>query len=162
MASRRAEEAGSIDDVGLALEDGANQLRIFVGVVLEIGVLDDHHVAGRLADAAPHRRALALIVRLEQNADAVVPVQLLEDFPGPILRPIIDDHQLLFDGTEIDFEYAGDDGADGGLLVVRRHDDTELHPADECTRKTAEAPPILRRLPFPSLPGRSAFSAKAG
>src|SRR5688572_28848220 len=147
MAARRAKEARAVDDIGLAIEDRPNQLRVFVRVVFEVGVLDDHHVAGGFADAAPHRGALALVVRLKQDADAVTAVEFLEDLPGPILGPIVDDYQLLLDGAEIDLENAGDDGPDGGLLVVSRHHDTELHAAVKVYKKTAgvQGPP-----PFPS------------
>ena len=48
---------------------------VFARVVLEVGVLDDHHVAGGFADPAPHRRALALVVRLKQDAHAVLAVE---------------------------------------------------------------------------------------
>ena len=124
-----AEEARPVDDVGFAVEDRANQLAVFARIVFEVGVLDDHHVAGRFAHAAPHRRALALVVRLKEDADAVLAVQLLEDVAGAVLRSIVDDHQLLFNGAEIDGKDAGDDGADGGLLVVRRHHDGQFHRA---------------------------------
>ena len=54
-----AEEARAVDDVGLALADELDELRIFLRRVLEIGVLNDHEVAGDGGEAAPQRRALA-------------------------------------------------------------------------------------------------------
>ena len=38
---RLADEARAVDDVGLALDDRLDELRILLGVVFEIGVLDD-------------------------------------------------------------------------------------------------------------------------
>jgi hypothetical protein len=129
MASRMTEEPRSVHDIGMALEDRADQRRVFVRVVFEIGVLDDHHVAGGLADAAPHRGALALVVRLKQHAHAVLAVELFEDVAGAVFGSIVNDDELLFDGAEIHGEDARDDGADGGLLVVRRHHDGQFHRA---------------------------------
>ena len=107
MAARRAEEPRAVDHVGLAVEDRPDQLGIFVRVVLEIGVLDDHHVAGGFADAAPHRRALALVMRLKEDPDAVLAVEFLEDFARAVLRSIVNDDELLFDGAKIDLRGRG-------------------------------------------------------
>ena len=80
-------------------------------------------------DAAPHRRALALVVRLKEHAHAVLAVELLEDVACAVPGAIVDDDQLLFDGAKIHVEDARDDGADGGLLIVGGHDDRQFHRA---------------------------------
>ena len=87
MAALGAEEARAEDDVGLALEDRAQQQRVLARVVLEVGVLDDHDVAGGLAEAAGHRRALALVGGLEEDADAALAVELARMSRVPSVEP---------------------------------------------------------------------------
>ena len=74
----------AVDDVGVVLEEGPHETRVVARVVLEIGVLEDDQVAGRLGDAAAHRRALALIVRLLDQPDAAA--ALLGTNPRSISR----------------------------------------------------------------------------
>ena len=100
MPARRSEEARAVDDVGTPFENGLQQHRVLARVVLEVGVLDDDDVAGGFADAASHRGALALVLALQQDADAVAPVELGEDVPRPIARPVVDDDEFLFDAGE--------------------------------------------------------------
>ena len=71
-----AEKAGSVHDVGLARENGPEQDRVFLRVVLEVGVLDDDEIARRGAHAGPDGRPLPHVARLQQNADAVPAVEL--------------------------------------------------------------------------------------
>ena len=49
-----------------------------------------------------------------------------EDVPGAVLRPVVHDHELFFDG-EFDGEDASDNLADGSPLVVAGHHDRQLH-----------------------------------
>ena len=60
MAVRMAEKARSVDDVGFAFKDGAQDDRVLVRVVFQVGVLDDHDVAGGFAKPAGDRRALPM------------------------------------------------------------------------------------------------------
>ena len=55
------------DRVGVAVEQRAQQARVFGGVVFEVGVLDQREIAGGLVDGGAHRRALAAV--------ALVPVE---------------------------------------------------------------------------------------
>ena len=57
-AVRSAEEARAEDGVGLAVEDRLEQRRPVRGIVLEIGVLDDHDVAGARGERRADGRAL--------------------------------------------------------------------------------------------------------
>ena len=63
-----ADEAAAEDRVGLALDDQVEQVRVLLGAVLEVGVLDDDDVARRLGDPPPHGRALALVPLLQEDA----------------------------------------------------------------------------------------------
>ena len=67
-------------------------------------------------------------------------VDFLEDLPSAVLGAVVDNDELLVDRPEINFEDAGDDGADGCLLVVGRHHDTELHAAVEVYSETGWRP----------------------
>ena len=52
-------------------------------------------------------------------------IELLQDLPCAVLRAVIDDDQFFLDSGDVDGEHPADDFADGGLLVVGRHDDGE-------------------------------------
>jgi hypothetical protein len=57
----RAEEAGAKHHIGLPHENGFDQLAVIFRVVFEVGILDDHHVAGCDADAGAQGGALAAV-----------------------------------------------------------------------------------------------------
>src|ERR1044071_7768662 len=63
----RAHEARAEHHVRLALHDRDEELREFVRVVFEVGVLHDHHVARSGADPGAKRRALALVVLVQDE-----------------------------------------------------------------------------------------------
>ncbi len=56
-----AREARAVDDLRVAFQDGTEQRVEVLGVVLEIGVLNDHVVARGSLDTASHGGAFALI-----------------------------------------------------------------------------------------------------
>ena len=60
---RGIEEARAVDDVGAAVDDRREQLRVLVGIELEVRVLDQQDVAGRECQAQPDRRPLAEVDR---------------------------------------------------------------------------------------------------
>ena len=53
-----ADEPRAEDDVGLVVDDGLDQLGILLGLVLEIGVLDDDDVAGGVLGSQCERSPL--------------------------------------------------------------------------------------------------------
>jgi hypothetical protein len=131
----RAGEAGAVHDVGPPLEDGGEELRIVPRVVLEIRVLHQHDVAGRLGEAAPERRALALVGVLVEHADLVLLVgrseaprlgelglQPAEIVAGAVLGAIVDDDDLLRNRRRLD---ALEDLREREPLVVDGDDDGE-------------------------------------
>ena len=122
-----AEEPGSVDDVGLARENGPEQDGVFLRVVLEVGVLDDDEIARRGAHAGPDGRALPHVARLQEDPDAVLAVELPEDVPRAVLRAVVHDHDLALEVSEVDGEDPREDLADRPALVVRRHHDRQLH-----------------------------------
>jgi hypothetical protein len=119
-----AEEARAVDDVGVTLLDRRQQLEVLHRVVLEVGVLHDHDVARGVPEPDGHRRAFALVLRLEEHADALDAVHLAQDLARPVLRPVVDDQDLLLDGHGL---HARDDLADRLRLVVRGDHDGQLH-----------------------------------
>ena len=91
-----AEKAGSIYDVGLARENGPEQDRVFLRVVLEVGVLDDDEIARRGAYAGPDGRSLPHVLRLKKNAHPrVAGLQFGKKFSRAIRRTVI--HTQQFD-----------------------------------------------------------------
>ena len=120
-----AGETGAEDDVGLAVDDGFEEARVFVGVVFEVGVLDDDSVAGGSGDAGSERGAFALIdVVVDYFGDERGDLGA-EDFAGAVGRAVIDDDDLHRGyGSGAD---AIDDGADGLRLVIAGDDDGEFH-----------------------------------
>ena len=56
---RRRQEARAVDDVGAAVEDRREQLRVLGGIELEVGVLDEEDVAGGERQAHADRGALS-------------------------------------------------------------------------------------------------------
>ena len=68
-AALAGQEARAVDDVGAVLQEGADQARIVARVVLEVGVLEQDEVAGRLGDAAADGRPLPLVLPLLEQAD---------------------------------------------------------------------------------------------
>jgi hypothetical protein len=132
-AAGGAREARAVDDVGLALEDRRQELRIVAGVVLEIRVLDQHDVPGRLREAAPEGGALPLVGLLVVDPDLVLLVsspeaprlrelglEPAEVVPRAVRGAIVDDDDLLGDGDRLD---ALQDLGERETLVVDGDDD---------------------------------------
>ena len=64
---RAAEEARPVDRIGLAFQDGLQKEWELPGVVLEIGVLDDHHVAPGVLEARSQRGPLTLVLLVKDK-----------------------------------------------------------------------------------------------
>ncbi len=114
-----ADEARAVDHVGLAVEDRRQQARILAGIVLEVGVLNHDEVAAGLLEAAPQRRALALVHGLAEDADARV-VAERGQYPGRTVRgAVVDDHDLAVDPVgERRGQHGVEQFLDGVLFVV--------------------------------------------
>src|SRR5437667_1313526 len=129
-----ADEPRAVDHVGPVLKDRLDQPRILGWIVFQVGVLNDHHVAGGVLEAGPQSGALALIVRLEEDADFVA-LQLAENLPRAVGAAIIDKDDLFRNGH---FLHTANDLANPLPLVVDRDDDGELETVRD--RIDAELP----------------------
>ena len=112
---------------GLAVGDGLEEARVLVGVILEVGVLHDDHVARGGGEPGAERGALSLVEIMEDDLVDQRHDLGAEQVAGAVARAVVDDDDLLvLDRGGPD---AVDDGADGLGLVVARDDDRELHGA---------------------------------
>src|SRR5207245_10609049 len=66
-----ADEPRSVNHVGPVLDNGLNQALVFGRVVFQIGVLNDDHVSGDVAEAFAQGRPFALIALLKKNPNRV-------------------------------------------------------------------------------------------
>ena len=100
-----------------------NQLGILVGVVFEVGVLDEHDVAARFLDAAPDGGTFPLIHILQNVADLrPLLCERRDDVFRPVGRLVIDDNDLLVDRHLLD---AAQQFGDCGAFVVAGNDDRQ-------------------------------------
>src|SRR4030095_5326729 len=104
---------------GAAAFDGRPEhLLVVARVVLEVGVLDDHELAGGLAKAAVQRGALAPVPELVEHVHPLAH-DAVGDSAGAVGGAVVDDDQLA---NPRGLEDALDRLLDGGELVVTRHD----------------------------------------
>jgi hypothetical protein len=136
---RRAGETRSVDDIAAAIENRLEELSVVVGIVLEVGVLDEDDIPRGDFDPVTYGGALPFIDSVDDQAKGVASAGLSFDHdliasiaqpePGELLAravggAIVDDDELLIDGDLAD---TTDDLRDGVALVVGRHNDGELH-----------------------------------
>ena len=115
------QEPRAVDDVGDVGCQRLDEVVVLGRVVLEVGVLDEHELGGGEREAGAQRRALALVVVVEHDADTLVG-HTDEQVAGAVGRAIVDDEDL---GDPRRFEHALDERHDGRVLVVAGHDDGE-------------------------------------
>ena len=121
----RAEAAGAVDHHGLAGDHRRQQRGDLLRAVLQVGVADDHVVAGRGLRGRTDRGALALValVRNDPQPSVVEPLQQGERAVG---AAVVDSDQLDLAGV-LDIENPLDRHDQGRRLVVDRHQDGQLH-----------------------------------
>nr|WP_205699846.1 hypothetical protein [Conexibacter sp. SYSU D00693] len=123
-----AAEARAEDRVSLVVEQRLQEARDVVGVVLEVGVLDDDEVARGGGEALADRGALAAVDVAADDLDPRVPGgELLQDAQGAVGRGVVDDDELTLDRTGR-LEQPGEDGGEVALLVEDRDDDAQARP----------------------------------
>src|SRR5262249_43736578 len=106
--------------------DGCEQLQDVVGGVLQVGVEDEHVVAGGQGRRGPHGRALAAVDRVLGDHHARV-IDAGQDLAGVVDAAVVDNDNL--DITRItDVEEPFDGDANGCRLVVGGHQDRQLQP----------------------------------
>src|SRR5438270_13863512 len=100
---RAAEEAGAEARVGSTVDNGLEQLAPVGGIVLEIGVLHDDHVARTHRERLANGGTLATVHWLEMEpVDATLLEQLLEELARAVRGKIVDDDDLLGHGLGVD------------------------------------------------------------
>src|SRR5208337_1278023 len=120
-----AEKTGTIDDVRLAGFQRAEQPGIVLGVVFEVGILDDDVVASRLLNSAAERSSLAQIAGLKEEANlrpALFEVE--QNLAGTVAGAIIDAKE--FD-LQADRQNALDHLGQRRFFVVDGHHHREFH-----------------------------------
>ena len=114
----RADEAGAEDDIGTILKDRSNHDGIFLGVVFEVGVLDDDDRCGGMGNPRSERGTFALIDFVAKSPEGggrrklgpetrnlrgegvavserrVLSRKLLKNFPCSIGGGVVDDNEF--------------------------------------------------------------------
>jgi hypothetical protein len=70
------DKSGAEDDIGMPFQDGSNQFWIFLGVILEIRILDHDDGRGRRRNARAQSRALSAIDAVAQKLQARVSLRV--------------------------------------------------------------------------------------
>ncbi len=127
---RLADKPAAVHDVGLVLDDRLKELHVVLRIVFQIGVLDQHHIAGGEFEPVAQRGALALIHGLVGDFELDIGKERckLVKFPrGVVLRAVVDADDLASNALgERGFHHQADEVLNGLLLVIDRNDDGEL------------------------------------
>lgn len=116
-------EARAKDDIGLAEEDGSKELWILVGVVFEVGILDDDDVGIDMLEAGAKGGTFSLIDLMGEDANAVVGLgKFLHGVPCAVFGAVVHHDELRDLGSGKDFL---DDEVKRAFLVVNRDDDAK-------------------------------------
>ena len=127
LGVRAAAQAGAEDGVGLALQQRGDQRWDVRRRVLEVGVLDQQDLAVGLGDPAPHRGALALVLRLRVHRDLAMRGCEAREFGRRAVRGAVVDEQDL--ERELQLEQLVHDLRDRLFLVEDRHHDAHQRAA---------------------------------
>src|SRR5215469_11042438 len=115
----------AVDYVRLTLQQRFEQPRIIRGIIFEIGILNDHVVAGSFLNATAQCRTLPHIVRLQEDLDlGILRLEFPEDFARAIFRAIVHAHQFDFEAY---LEDALDHHPKRIALVINGDDDRQFH-----------------------------------
>ena len=116
-----ADKARAVNHVGFTVDQRFKEGRIIRRIVLEISVLNNDKIAGSLLDAAPERRSLAQIARLQKDTEVLMlALELGENVPGTIGRTVI--HAEQFE-LQWNAEYALHDESERATFVIDGHYD---------------------------------------
>ena len=120
-----AHEAGAEDGIRFAFFDGAQEQRIFLRVILEVGVLDDNHIAGDGSETGAQGSTFALVDFVVDNL-----IHQRSDFrakkvAGAVSGAVVhDDDFFIGNGCGAHGVHDFSDGAD---FVVTGDDDGDFH-----------------------------------
>jgi len=130
-----AKESRAVHHLGPTGQDRPQQDRVVGRVVLEVGVLDQQDIAGRMAQALADGGALALVARQQVQVEVAPRGLLAQDIAGAVGREVVDDDDLLLDVAEVDRPYLIEQRRDGIFLVVAGDDDRELQRSAPLARE---------------------------
>src|SRR5689334_18853475 len=119
-----AKEARAIDHLAFALKDRLDQSGIIRGIILEIGVLDQHDIALDLLQASPASSALASISFMAEQADLAPVGQLGKLAPCAVRRAVVNDDKLFVIGH---IAHPLDDLFYSSFFVVDGNNNRKLH-----------------------------------
>ena len=114
--------ARAVDHVRAARQDRLHQPGIVLGVVLEIGVLDDDDLAPRLGERGADGVSFSAIPLVGEGADRHPPGQLREHLAGAVAGAVVHHDHFLVDRHR---QHAFEQRLEGGMLVVDRHQNRE-------------------------------------
>jgi hypothetical protein len=120
-AVRPAQKTAAVDDVGPAVQDGLEELRILPGIVFQVGVLDKDDIALGVRESRLQRPSLAGVLLVEENL-GLRRGEFRKDLARPVGRPVIDDDDLLLQ-TDVDGLDPAEDFLDRVFLVEDGDDD---------------------------------------
>ena len=104
--------------------DRLQQLRVFARVVLEVGVLDDDHVAVGGREPGAQRRTLALVAFVVQHADVGREDRRPQQLTRAVGGTVVHQDDVLVDAN---FLHTIDQVQQRVDLVVDRNDDRQFH-----------------------------------
>ena len=122
-----AHEARAEHDIRFAVEDGLEQLRVFLRVVLEIGVLHDDEITSGGGKAGAQRGPLALVALVIEDPGDERDDFTAQNLTRPIGRAVIHDDDLLLEAGHGRRAHGVDNRPDGFRLVETGNDDGKLH-----------------------------------
>ena len=120
-----ATEASSVDNVGNAVKEWRQQLRNVRRVVLQVGVLNHHEIAGRGVDPGAHSGALALVALVDDQAQPRnLGFEPADDLNRLVDRTIVNYEDL---SVEVKLRQSAQNLLYGAGLVVGRHNHGDAH-----------------------------------
>ena len=120
-----AGESRSVHDVRTPVENRLEQTRVVARVIFQIGVLNQHDIAGRALEALAQSGTLALVDRLEMHDDVLVRPSVLDlgiELERTVGRTVVHKDDLSIQ-TGIDGEHLREQLLERSDLVVDRNDD---------------------------------------
>src|SRR5438034_1014750 len=85
----------TIDDVRLAGQQGFKQAGVVLGIVLQIGILDDRKSAAGFLQSRADGGTFSAILTMNQGFDLGMAVPFFEDQTSLVCRAVIHDNDLL-------------------------------------------------------------------
>ena len=143
----RHQEARAIDDVGASLDDRREELRVLVRIELEVGVLDEQHVAGRERQPEADGGPLSHVDRAVVDMHGQVRRQhaLVDRAARAVGGAVVRDHDFHLDPAEVHGGHALEHFVDRLLFVVNGNDDGQTHGPRCRHYTTADRPRTDRR-----------------